>query len=355
MTRPNIFNFATSELSQDAFLCWLIASADYEDAELRDLGLAFIAWLWEKSRGQSVAVNQVRLVGHPKRQEDHIDILFEAEIAGSRTAFIIEDKTDTSQHGDQLPRYKMLHEGAICIYFKTGYHFGEDLRAREHGYTVIGLREWVAFLDKHRVNHDVFDDYRSYVTDLLRKRDADLAALLAPGGHAKLAIDSVQFEFIKKLAEVCAETVGGSAVHHGRNMGGTPWTHWRFARFPGALGEAGDEVLFHRVDARKDDDGNRRFYLSTRQYAKVKGKPEAPSKLLRLRAHQALFRKTAEENACGLKFARPAGDNQGANESEIGILFFDDGTNSVQAVLEKVPLVHKAFVAALRENDEKVQ
>jgi len=43
----------------------------------------------------------------------------------------------------------------------------------------------------------------------------------------------------------------------------------------------------------------------------------------------------------------PAGDNQGANESEIGILFFDDAANTVQAVLEKFPLVHKAFVAAL--------
>lgn len=30
---PNIFDFATSELSQDAFLCWLIAWADSSQIE----------------------------------------------------------------------------------------------------------------------------------------------------------------------------------------------------------------------------------------------------------------------------------------------------------------------------------
>lgn len=32
---PNIFDYATSELSQDAFICWLIKLADIEDHELQ--------------------------------------------------------------------------------------------------------------------------------------------------------------------------------------------------------------------------------------------------------------------------------------------------------------------------------
>ena len=37
MTTPNLFKFATSELSQDAFICWLLswAKKDYEIQELR--------------------------------------------------------------------------------------------------------------------------------------------------------------------------------------------------------------------------------------------------------------------------------------------------------------------------------
>jgi hypothetical protein len=38
MIRPNLFGCATSELSEDAFLCWLIANAGFDqDVELRDV------------------------------------------------------------------------------------------------------------------------------------------------------------------------------------------------------------------------------------------------------------------------------------------------------------------------------
>jgi hypothetical protein len=33
MARPNLFDFATSELSQDAFFCWLLAWADARYSE----------------------------------------------------------------------------------------------------------------------------------------------------------------------------------------------------------------------------------------------------------------------------------------------------------------------------------
>lgn len=37
-TEPNIFHFATKELSQDAFLCWLLSWAknDYNKTETKD-------------------------------------------------------------------------------------------------------------------------------------------------------------------------------------------------------------------------------------------------------------------------------------------------------------------------------
>jgi hypothetical protein len=356
MTRPNLFDFATSELSQDALLCWLVANAGQEErADLRDLGRAFVGWLWTVARGEHVGHEHVRLLGKPKKQFESIDILFEAEVAGRPTTFIIEDKTDTSHHDDQLRRYEGAIRGrgggeVVCIYFKTGYHFGEDVRAAKDGWTVIGLKEWVVFLHEHHIKHDVFEDYRSYVTRLLEKREADLAALLAPGGHAKLDTDSVQFEFVKMLAESCVETIEGSAVHHGRNMGGAPWTHWTFASFndglPGGIGEA----LFHRVDARYDEKGERRYYVSTRQYAVVKGNPEARGKkLLRLRGYRSAFDQAAKDSDCGLTFSRPAGDNHGANESEIGILFFDAETNTVAALLERFALLHRAFLERVRK------
>lgn len=41
MVKPNLFNFATSELSQDAFLCWILSwgapEAQSVDKELHDI------------------------------------------------------------------------------------------------------------------------------------------------------------------------------------------------------------------------------------------------------------------------------------------------------------------------------
>jgi hypothetical protein len=129
-------------------------------------------------------------------------------------------------------------------------------------------------------------------------------------------------------------------------MGGTPRTSLRFASFPAAL--PGGETLFHRVDARNDETGVRRFYLSTRQYARVKENKEARAeKLRRLRTHRAALQEAAKISGCDLVFSRAAGDNQGANESEVGIIFFGDETNTVAAVQETFPLIHRAFVRLL--------
>jgi hypothetical protein len=217
MTRPNLFDFATSELSQDAFLCWLIAQARYEDdAKLQTVGRAFIAWLWGMARNQQVGPEDVRLLAAPEQQADHIDILFEADVAGRRVVFVIEDKTDTSQHSGQLQKYKDVagkrSSEVVLIYFKTGFHFGIDKDAAKHGYVVIGLREWVAFLGQHAVPHDVFRDYREYVSRLLKDREAALAALNARGGHQMLAKNFVQFEFIERLPAQCSQNVAARAV-----------------------------------------------------------------------------------------------------------------------------------------------
>ena len=36
MERNNIFNFATSELSQDAFICWLCNWVNFDDNDLSE-------------------------------------------------------------------------------------------------------------------------------------------------------------------------------------------------------------------------------------------------------------------------------------------------------------------------------
>lgn len=126
MAIPNIFAHATSELSQDAFLCWLISWADLEhkgaDPELHEVARDFVRKLLQKANVEAPAdAGSVKL----KRQFKGIDVL---ALVGADHAIVIEDKTNTRNHSDQLRRYRevMEQEYPNCkdktafVYLKTG-------------------------------------------------------------------------------------------------------------------------------------------------------------------------------------------------------------------------------------------
>jgi hypothetical protein len=355
MGHPNLFDFATSELSQDAFLCWLAALADHDDTELQRLGRSFIAWLWTTATKVEVEPSHVRLQQKPRPQWKKIDVTLDVVVAGEKARLIIEDKTGTGPHDRQLERYLEVAEEkgvrTVPLYFKTGYHFGEDVRATAAKYTVVGLSEWVEFLKAQTIHNDIFDDYRAYVSDMLEKRQATLATLMSPTGHRAFEKDYVQFEFMKRLAVRCPEFIGRSVTYHDRSVSGQPWTQHAFAEFKGTLPGGTTEALFYRIDRRGG-----RWFLSVRQYAVVKGVPAAQvAKLARLREYRKLLADAVEGSATGLAFERaPVADHRGKNESEIGVLFFDDATNSTTNVLEMIPAVHRAFVANLARGSVSV-
>ncbi|MBR6060448.1 MAG: PD-(D/E)XK nuclease family protein [Spirochaetales bacterium] len=97
--KPNLFNYATSELSQDAFLCWLFMWADdrckSDDEELHNCALKAVKLF----TNESVEVHNIVI----KKQWNHIDVLC---IINDDIALVIEDKTFTKDHDNQLERYK---------------------------------------------------------------------------------------------------------------------------------------------------------------------------------------------------------------------------------------------------------
>ena len=98
MPKPNLFDFATSELSQDAFVCWLAAWADPGCREASGTphaaGTAFVTRLLEVGQGPKVA--EVRSV-QVRRQWRDIDVLL---VVNGDTASVIEGHS--AQH--QWPR-----------------------------------------------------------------------------------------------------------------------------------------------------------------------------------------------------------------------------------------------------------
>lgn len=127
----NIFPYATSELSQDAMLCWLLSWSEQRNAsidpQLHAAGKAFLDSLLAKWNYNIEQVKKISI----QRQTYGIDVI--ADINDTHL-LVIEDKTGTKTHSGQLERYKQSIEAdenykqskIAYIYFKTYDFCPED-------------------------------------------------------------------------------------------------------------------------------------------------------------------------------------------------------------------------------------
>jgi hypothetical protein len=173
---PNIFHYATKELSQDAFFCWLLAWADASNAgtdeALHGAGLAFLNALMglhgePPERGARVEIRQ---------QLEGADIVAEV---GERLLLLIEDKVHAGLHGDQLERYRKAmnrrYPGRtiVPVFLKTGDQsgYGDVTKA---GYRLFLRDQLLCLLRpwRDRVSNAIFTDF----IDDLERRHAEVEA-----------------------------------------------------------------------------------------------------------------------------------------------------------------------------------
>lgn len=162
----NLFNFATKELSQDAFICWLCSFAiddvECEEEALRECARDLVCDFLSVDRGSDVKLLEV------KKQVNNIDVLLTAEYNGKRYAIIVEDKVHTSEHDDQLQRYKNTVKvetdtEVIGVYFKTGFQ-SDYSKVINAGYNIIDRRKILDLFNKYidQIQNDIFNDFYLY-------------------------------------------------------------------------------------------------------------------------------------------------------------------------------------------------
>ena len=190
MKRNNIFNFATSELSQDAFICWLCNWVNFDDnslsedeKKLKSLATEFI----EKMLGEKLEDRKVNI----KRQYQKIDVLLEIQ---NKTEFItkgnninpivdmyviIEDKVGIGLHSNQIERYRELiseknekdngSRAKIKVVYYKIYDEDNTERLKENGVNVILGRENILELLKEykdKINNSIFENYHNYLSNI---------------------------------------------------------------------------------------------------------------------------------------------------------------------------------------------
>ena len=277
----NIFTFATGELSQDAFICWCLNWINESDAvtthRYRQLGLELLAKLIDNlsnidvlSKVNIKSIDKIILV----QQVLNIDVL--AIIPQYKLAIIIEDKTSTSEHGNQIKFYRESLEDVFknkkpwnaytklekafkladlnienadlanyhihTVYFKTGYYFDYDWQVAHsesvHNY-ITGPMFW-----------DILKNYDDCESDILRsycehlKNQLDWYQIVSNiNGQYDDGCHYIKWERITQhgLLQIIFdnENIDGSWLWKdmsiypnqystGTNQGGSPWTNRRF-------------------------------------------------------------------------------------------------------------------------------
>lgn len=171
--KPNLFKFASSELSQDAMLCWLAHWGDptsaTHDLALHHLGQKFLQTVFKKhGRRMPEIVKSIEI----KRQYRNIDVLL---VINDAIAVCIVDKVGTTEHSEQLQRYLVglkedgfSEDQIIPVYVQTGEQ-GSYRGVRAAGYEVMRRRELIApFLayQEQGGSDSIARDFHDYLTDI---------------------------------------------------------------------------------------------------------------------------------------------------------------------------------------------
>lgn len=130
ITTPNLFDYATKELAQDAALAYILAWAhpSYQNKQhrpLNELGTGMLRAMLASQRSEFAILNVTSI--EVKTQDNRIDVL--ARINDENEdgiVLLIEDKVDTHEHANQIERYVEVarenyeNREIVPVYVKTG-------------------------------------------------------------------------------------------------------------------------------------------------------------------------------------------------------------------------------------------
>lgn len=162
MNKPNLFNWATSELSQDAFISWLLSWANYPDNEELNKTAKYL--IKKLTDNHIEKIDKIEII----KQRHKIDILC---IVNEEYAILIEDKTNTKIHSNQLKNYLIKlskdfpRDKIFPIYFKTGDQ-SNFAKINKAGYKLFLRPDFIEVLEfgkNHGITNSIYLDFYDYL------------------------------------------------------------------------------------------------------------------------------------------------------------------------------------------------
>lgn len=209
----NMFKFATKELSQDAFLCWLVNYIN-TDEEYRVVAKEFMKLLAHKIGDKKLekVINDDNYTVKIRHQYKNIDILLEIE----DLYIIIEDKIKAIEHDNQINSYenKLIMQGINKNNIFTCYYkIYDEYKIKDKFIGAVITRRDMINLFENSKNINLFmSDYLNYLKEIEEyssKRDIvakDLNKLDAK--YVNKVEDSIYTSFYSKLENKQKNIVG---------------------------------------------------------------------------------------------------------------------------------------------------
>ena len=268
LEKNNLYSFATSELSQDAFICWYLNWINYPNEELYPMAKDIFSNLLEE---KDLENEEIEI----KRQVKKIDVL--VLLKKSKKAYIIEDKTYTSEHSEQIKRYKETIKNDFkeeindvkTVYFKTGFWFSDDDLVSAH--IKIDREKFLNILKEYKGKNPILDDYYEYFEEVTKQEEKEKNYFISKEElnqkkywELNIAWSAIsQYEFMRNIFP-------NGYIRSGRSIGGGVYTQYDILKnkvFPDTREENLPEnkriySVFWRVDS-KDKIGS---YISINFY-----------------------------------------------------------------------------------------
>lgn len=168
----NIFDYATKELSQDAFLCWLFDNYDCKNEKVAEIAVKLLS-----SFSLELSAGKIKNL-HVFKQWKYIDVLVRFEYENKTHIIAIEDKTFSEEHeqlknyNDELDEYIKSVKGEVqChkVFYKTAVLYEQENKRvdKANGWEIFDIRRIYNFFSQYSdTGSDILNDYIAHVIRL---------------------------------------------------------------------------------------------------------------------------------------------------------------------------------------------
>ena len=160
----NLFDYATKELSQDAFLRWLFENYNCDNESVKKACRKIFDSFTDNKFKDKTITDLTTVV-----QWKNIDIAIWFKVDGIEQLIIIEDKTGSGIHDDQLVRYEKEISGhtdgnVFKVFYKTNViDEWESKHAQDLGWKTYDIYSIYTLFEDTESNNDVLGYYIDYI------------------------------------------------------------------------------------------------------------------------------------------------------------------------------------------------